>query len=193
MAPDRALKRQEQMTKYAAQKDPPVRRTDVGPPVTRTAMILARLVPLTVLPAGVWRIIMGFGVTMGFSPTAMEASDIPGWGSAWVLFLTVLSEALALLTIGLVRPWGEIVPAWVPRLGGRRIPPAAVVAPATAGGILLTFIWTFAVVRLFVATVEGFIGGTGWWVLMVSCYLPALLWGPLLLYVTYLYHRRRAL
>ena len=35
-----------------------------------------------------------------------------------------------------------------------------------------------------------------WIVVVVSlvlCYLPALLWGPLLLYVTYLYHRRRAL
>ena len=181
------------MTKYAAQKDHPVHPTDAGRPVTRTATILAHLVPLTVLPAGVWRTIMGFGFAMGFSPTAMEASDIPGWGSAWVFLLTVLSEALALLTIGLVRPWGEIVPAWVPRLGGRRIPPAAVVAPATAGGILLTFIWIFAVGRLFVAPVEEFTGGTGWWVLMVSCYLPALLWGPLLLYVTYLYHRRRAL
>ncbi len=169
-----------------------MRPADVGRPVTRTAMILAHLVPLIVLPAGVWRTFMGFGFTMGFSPATMEASDIPGWGSAWVFFLTVLSEALALLTIGLVRPWGEIVPIWVPRLGGRRISPAAVVAPATAGGILLTFIWTFAVGRLFVGTVEGFTGGTGWWVLMVSSYLPALLWGPLLLYVTYLYHRRRA-
>ena len=180
------------MTKYAAQEDRPVQRTDVGRPVTRTATILAHLVPLTVLPAGVWRSILGFGFPMGFSRAAMEASDIPGWGSAWVFFLTVFTEALALLTIGLVRPWGEVVPAWVPRLGGRRIPPAAVVAPATAGGILLIVIWGFAVGRLFVGTVEGFTGGTGWWVLLVSCYLPALLWGPLLLCVTYLYHRRRA-
>ena len=47
----------------------------------------------------------------------------------------MLTDALALLTLGLVRPWGEIVPVWVPRLGGRRIPPAAVVVPATAGGM----------------------------------------------------------
>ncbi|MEU8611686.1 hypothetical protein AB0C29_27235 [Actinoplanes sp. NPDC048791] len=154
-------------------------------------MILAHLVPLTVLPSGVWRTVLGFGFGMGFSPTALEASDIPGWGSAWVFFLTVLTEALALLTIGLVRPWGEVVPAWVPRLGGRRIPPAAVVVPATVGGILLIVIWTFAVGRLFVAEVEGFTGGNGWWVLMVSCYLPALLWGPLLLSVTYLHYRAR--
>ncbi|MEU8234648.1 hypothetical protein AB0C12_34090 [Actinoplanes sp. NPDC048967] len=157
--------------------------------MSRTAVILARLVPLTVLPSGVWRTLLGLGFGMGFSPAALQAGDIPGWGSAWAFFLTVLTEALALLTIGLVRPWGEVVPAWVPWLGGRRIPPVAVVVPATAGGLLLIVIWTFAVGRLFVTPVEEFTGGTGWWVLLVSCYLPALLWGPLLLSVTYLYYR----
>ncbi|HEX5204925.1 MAG TPA: hypothetical protein VFW27_33825 [Actinoplanes sp.] len=163
-----------------------------GRPVPRQAVILAHLVPLTVLPAGVWRSIMGFGFGLGFSADALRASHIPGWGSAWVFFLTIASEALALLTLGLVRPWGEVVPAWVPWLRGRPIPPAAVVVPAAVGGILLIAIWGFAVARLFLAGVEEFTGGTGWWVLMVGCYLPALLWGPLLLRVTYLYHRRRA-
>jgi hypothetical protein len=170
----------------------PVHRADVGRPVSRNAVVLAHLVPLTVLPAGMWRTIMGFGYGMGFSRAAMQASHIPGWGSAWVVFLTVITEALALLTLGLVRPWGEVVPGWIPRLRGRRIPPAAMVIPATIGGVLLIGIWGFAVGRLFIGHVDQFTGGTGWWVLMVGCYLPALLWGPLLLYVTYLYHRRRA-
>jgi hypothetical protein len=30
----------------------------------------------------------------------MRASHVPGCGSAWVLFLTVITEALALLTLG---------------------------------------------------------------------------------------------
>ncbi|MCF2434810.1 hypothetical protein LV779_08895 [Streptomyces thinghirensis] len=33
-----------------------------------------------------------------------------------------MSEALALLTLGLVRPWGEVVPRRVPLLGGRPVP-----------------------------------------------------------------------
>jgi hypothetical protein len=167
--------------------------TDVGRPVSRRAVVLAHLVPLTVLPAGVWRTFMGFGFPMGFSESALRTGGIPGPGSAWIFFLTVFSEALALLTLGLVRPWGEIVPAWVPRLRGRRIPPAAVVAPATAGGILLIFIWAFAITGLFNGRADEFTGGTGWWVLLVGCYLPGMLWGPLLLWVTYLYHRRRNL
>jgi hypothetical protein len=154
--------------------------------------VLAHLVPLTVLPAGIWRTTMGLGFSMGFSDAALRASDIPGWGSVWVLFLTVLSEALALLTLGLVRPWGEVVPDWVPRLRGRRIPPRAVVVPAAIGGLLLTVIWAFAINGVVHGRVEQFDGGVGWWALLVSCYLPATLWGPLLLWVTYLYHRRRS-
>jgi hypothetical protein len=36
------------------------------------------------------------------------------------------------------------------------------------------------------------IAGAGWWALVIACYAPLLLWGPLLLWVTYGYHRRRA-
>ncbi len=117
---------------------------DVGRPVPRHVVIAAHLVALTVLPAGVWRIVLGSGVTMGFTRAALEADDMPGWGTVSVVFLSLLTEGLALLTLGLVRPWGEVVPGWVPRLRGRRIPPRAVVIPATIGGVLLTAIWGFA-------------------------------------------------
>ena len=179
-------------TSLTSSPEPWCGATDVGRLIPPHAVVLAHLVPLVILPAGIWRTTMGLGFAMGFSDGVLEASDIPGWGSVWVFFLTVVSELLACLTLGLVRPWGEVVPGWVPRLAGRRIPPRAVVVPAAAGGVLLTLIWTFAIVGLMDGRVDGFDGGTGWWVLMVSCYLPALLWGPLLLCVTYLYHRRRS-
>jgi hypothetical protein len=158
---------------------------------TNKAVLLAHLVPLTVLPAGIWRTFLGLGFPMGFSEATLRASDIPGRGSVWVFFLTVFSEAVALLTLGLVRPWGEVVPGWVPRLRGRRIPPAAVVVTATAGGILLTFIWAYAMIGLFDGRPEQFTGGIGWRLLLFGCYLPGMLWGPLVLWITYLYHRRR--
>lgn len=167
---------------------------DVGRPVPRHAVIVAHLVPLTVLPSAIWRVVLATGVsTMGFEAAAVRTSgDIPGWGSVWPVFLTVLTEALALLTLGLVRPWGEIVPGWVPRLRGRRIPPTAVVVFAFVGGMLLTFIWIFALTGLLTGDVDHFTGGSGWWTLMIGCYLPAVLWGPLLIWVAFLYRRRRA-
>jgi hypothetical protein len=42
-----------------------------------------------------------------------------------------------LLTHGLARPWGEVYPRWIPRLGGRVIPTAVVVVPASLATILI--------------------------------------------------------
>ena len=168
---------------------------DVGRPVPRSDVTLAHLVALSVLPAGVWRVVLGCGVTMGFNRAALEANEMPGWGTASVVFLTVLTEGLALLTLALVRPWGEVVPRWVPRLRGRRIPRGVVVVPATIGGILLTLIWGFAFAGLLGwngSTVWDEISGTGWRSLMIGCYVPALFWGPMLLWLTRAYARRRA-
>ena len=167
---------------------------DVGRPVPRHAVIAAHLVALTVLPSGVWRVVLGSGVTLGFSRAALEADDMPGWGTVSVVFLTLLTKGLALLTLGLVRPWGEVVPGWVPRLRGRRIPPRAVVLPAAVGGVLLTAIWGFAFSGLLgfhESAVWHEISGAGWRALMIGCYVPALFWGPLLLWVTHAYARRR--
>lgn len=170
--------------------------SDVGRPVPARAVATAHAVPLTVLPAGLWRIVLGLGVPLGFSEAALEADRMPGVGTVWVVFLTLLTEALALLSLGLVRPWGEVVPGWVPSLGGRRIPPTAVVVPAVVGGVLLTVMWTFAVLGLLpvagLERVEQFTGGAGWRTLLIGCYAPALLWGPLLLWLARGYHRRRA-
>ena len=138
---------------------------------------------------GIWRILLGCGVSMGFSRTTLEAQGFPGHGTVMVVLLTVLTEALALLSLGLVRPWGEVVPAWVPWLRGRRIPPGPVVVLATTGGVLLTAIWTFALRNVFAGGLDE-VHGRGWHTLVVACYTPAVLWGPLLLLVTYLYHRR---
>ncbi len=167
---------------------------DVGRPVPRRVVIVAHLVVLTVLPAAVWRIVLGSGVTMGFTRAALDANDMPGWGTVSVVFLSLLTEGLALLTLGLVRPWGEVVPGWVPRLRGRRIPPRAVVIPATVGGVLLTVIWGYAFAGLLgthESSIWDEISGIGWRALMIGCYMPALLWGPLLLWLTLAYARRR--
>ena len=169
--------------------------SDAGRPVSARAVLAAHAVPLTVLPAGVWRIALGLGVPLGFSPAALKADDMPGWGTVWVIFLTLLTEALALLSLGLVRPWGEVVPDRVPGLARRRIPPAAVVFAGSVGGAILTVMWTFAVLGLLPVAgldrVDQFTGGAGWRALLIACYAPALLWGPIVLWLTYRYHRRR--
>jgi hypothetical protein len=157
----------------------------------RVAVVAAHLIPLVLLPSGIWRILLGCGVSMGFDRATLEEQGFPGHGTVMVVCLTLLTEALALLSLGLVRPWGEAVPNWVPRLRGRRIPRGPVVVVAATGGLLLTAIWAFALRGVFTGGLEE-VHGRGWHALVVACYTPAILWGPLLLLVTFLYYVRRS-
>ncbi|MCP2343623.1 hypothetical protein [Actinomadura rupiterrae] len=153
----------------------------------------ARAASLTALPSGLWRIALGVGVPVGFSG---ELADLykPGWMlTPYVIVLTLVAEGLAMLTMGLVRPWGEVVPSWIPFLGGRRIPPLAAAVPAALGSLAVTVIT--------------FIGAVSWadpgamgdpdaphgvaGAVMTACYAPLLAWGPLLAIVTVAYYLRR--
>jgi len=58
---------------------------------------------------------------------------------AVVIVLGAVCKGFALLSLGLVRPWGEVVPDWVPIVRGRRIPVLVAVVPAVAGAVALIF------------------------------------------------------
>lgn len=163
---------------------------DIGRPVPRAATIVAHVIPLVVLPSAVWRTVLSLGVPMGFPPAMLLADQIPGWGTVSLAVLTVLTEAFALSSYALVRPWGEVVPRWVPRLRGRRIPPWVVTAPAMLGAVLLTIIWTYALTGVINGRLDE-VSGTGWRALLIGCYAPALLWGPMLWWLALAYRRRR--
>lgn len=137
-----------------------------------------------VVPSGVWRIAVGVGVDLGWSQRQLELQQIPGAGTVYVIVLTVLSLAAAGMTVALVRPWSERFPAWFPLVGGRSIPLPLVLTVSVAGAIAVFTICVMSVVNW--DRVSGFADqpGSGWAVLMAACYLPALLWAPLLLVVT---------
>ncbi|MFC6934496.1 hypothetical protein ACFQHO_31910 [Actinomadura yumaensis] len=80
---------------------------------------VAHLVPFTVLPSGVWRIALGLGVPVGFHGELADLYHAPDWRlTPYVFALSLLAEGCALLTLGLVRPWGEVFPRWLPFVGG---------------------------------------------------------------------------
>ncbi|MCT4357113.1 hypothetical protein M5362_28765 [Streptomyces sp. Je 1-79] len=163
-------------------------------PAPRWAELAAKAALWSTVPSGLWRIPFAFGATMGFTGEALAFlhRDVPGWGSVYMVTLSVLAEVLAFLTLGLVRPWGRVVPRWVPVIGGRTVRPLAVIIPATLGALVLT--------------VGGILGVLGWnspdnmgspespqglaGVVMTLCYLPLVAWGPLLMIVTADYARR---
>ncbi|MFE2413649.1 hypothetical protein ACFXDE_35495 [Kitasatospora sp. NPDC059408] len=105
--------------------------------------------------------------------------------------LSLLAEALAFLTLGLVRPWGLVVPRWVPLLGGRRVRPLAAVVPALLGSAILTDLGATALFGGWarnLAEADSPHGVAA--VVMTLAYLPLVAWGPLLGAVAIDYARR---
>jgi hypothetical protein len=65
----------------------------------------------------------------------------------WGLLLSVGAWVGATLTLGLIRPWGEVFPRWVPVLALRRVPIAAAVVPGGLVAAVLCFTalpWLYA-------------------------------------------------
>ncbi|QHC23494.1 hypothetical protein [Streptomyces sp. GS7] len=152
----------------------------------RWAIWAAHLTTLVVLPSGLWRIAMVLGYPAGYTELGFVPFETVG-SKAWMLTLSVLCELVAFLTIGLVRPWGEVVPGWMPLVGGRRVRRMAVVVPAALGAVALTVLWA----------------NVPWWwtyphedmtptghLLVGMLYQPLVLWGPLTAAVTFSYYRR---
>ena len=111
-------------------------------PVPPWAERLAHAIPLLVLPSGLWRFAVAFGFPMGMLNDAGELAVLRGWPAIYIAVISLLSEAVALTAFGLVRPWGEVAPAWLPFIGGRPVRPMAAIAPATVGSLALMLIWT---------------------------------------------------
>lgn len=159
--------------------------TSVSAP-PRWAVWAAHLTALVVLPSGLWRIALVFGYPAGYTEAGFGPFETFG-AKVWMLTLSVLCEAAALLTIGLVRPWGEVVPRWIPLIGGRAVRPMAAVVPAAAGAVALTVMW--ANVPWWWTFPHDDMTDTGNLVVGIL-YQPLFLWGPLTAAVTMSYYRR---
>jgi hypothetical protein len=160
---------------------------------------VALLIPLTVLPSGLWRIAE---VTLGLPLTRGVDSgegDLPAWLPAefYVVVLSLVTEGLAFLAVGMVATWGEVWPRWVPFVRGRRVPPMAAIVPATLGALALTYLWPSVVIRSLTgdgwrATLLHYVGTLDWRAaVFAASYLPLVAWGPMLAAVTYAYAVRR--
>lgn len=161
------------------------------PGTPRWAVAAAYATVASVLPAGIWRTLVGVGVELGWTEEHLRLERIPGYGTLYVITLTVLSIGCAALTLGLVYPWGEVFPSWLPAVGGRRVPTLLAVGAAFLGALAVGAIVVLSILRW--DQVSGFAErpGSGWARLMVACYLPAVLWPPLLAAVAVAYWRRR--
>ncbi|MFF1272570.1 hypothetical protein ACFVZC_04000 [Streptomyces marokkonensis] len=155
------------------------------PGVPRRTVLAAHAVPLVTLPSALWRLALAAGLPVS------EISLRHTWEVLYVVCLAVVSEALALLTLGLVRPWGEIVPRWMPLLGGRRVAPLAATVPAVLGGVVLSVLLSWAFYSHSANVGPEGTGTPAQYALLLVCYVPLLAWPPLLIAVAVAYYRRR--
>ncbi|KAB2587474.1 hypothetical protein [Streptomyces arboris] len=172
--------------------------SDTERPVPRWAMRLAYALPLLLLPSCLWRLPFALHFDMGqLQEGGMPTSWGNGVGILYVLGLSVLSEAIAFLTIGLVRGWGEAAPDWIPIIGGRRVRPVAAFGTAALGGLMLTLLFTTVPIGGgreltfygIIDTVE--YSNAAWETVATVCVTPLAAWGPITLALAIAYYRRR--
>ncbi|HEX7350486.1 hypothetical protein [Brachybacterium sp.] len=103
---------------------------------------------------------------------------------AWGLALSLGAWLGVLLTIGLIRPWGEVFPRWFPLVGGRPVPVAAAAVPGFTIAALLCFA---AAPMVLGASTLGLAS-----MLEFALIFPCWFWGPMLALAVsgYVGHRR---
>jgi hypothetical protein len=76
------------------------------------------------------------GMPLGISEELFREGQESG---LWLIgaALATLAVVGALLTFGLAQRWGEVVPRWMPGLGGRQVPLALVIVPASIAAVLV--------------------------------------------------------
>ncbi|MFI7639008.1 hypothetical protein [Nonomuraea sp. NPDC049400] len=162
----------------------------VAPPPA-WARVAAHVAVASTVPSSLWRVALAVGVPLGISERELlEDYHSPGWGTLYMIGLSVLVELAAYMTMGLVRPWGEVVPRWIPFIGGKGVRPWAAVIPAAVGAAIVTLLWWSQLAVMMFVTYEEPAPHGGYRALFYACYAPLLLWGPLLAAVTVSYHRR---
>ncbi|HEX6299786.1 MAG TPA: hypothetical protein VF148_04930 [Acidimicrobiia bacterium] len=139
----------------------------------------------------VTRYAWALGIPVGITEEFLREGQAIGlwWAGA---ALATLAVGGALLTLGLIRPWGETFPRWIPIIEGRRVPPRLAIIPASLVSVLVTsaglmfirLVMTGGLTETFAFAEE-----VGWVALAPELLWP--LWGAALAAATLAYHYRR--
>ncbi|MFJ3324999.1 hypothetical protein ACIPMT_11165 [Streptomyces griseus] len=164
------------------------------PPAPRWAVRAARVAAWSTVPSGLWRVALVLGVPVGVMEREEFLAAFPDdsalIGLAYVLLIGAVAEAASYLTLGLVRPWGDVVPRRLPLVGGRPVNAGLAVLAASLGALTVTVLWWVFFFGGLLTAPGPDPGISAGEVLFVAAYAPLLLWGPLLAAVTWSYHRR---
>jgi hypothetical protein len=120
------------------------------------------------------------------NPIGFDADELraePGM-RLFGLGLGTIALAAGLVCLGLIRPWGEIWPRWVPWLAGRPVPMKAVVIP---GGIAATVLCLGSLPMITMFAAEGM----DWETIKLLLIFPFPVWGASVGLATLAYYYRR--
>lgn len=147
-----------------------------GTGITLAAAVLA-------LPYPVVRISWALGLPLGVPASAVQnAEPMLRIGEAG---LGLLAIGGGILTLGLIRPWGQTFPCWLPGLAGRPVPIWLAVVPGAWAAIIISA----AGLRLLVWTLQDPPDPSNWGASGPGLFfLP---WGLSVAAATYAYWRRR--
>lgn len=175
--------------------EPPESRVPLlVPPPPRWAVCAAHVAAWSTVPSGVWRVALVLGVPVGVMEREEFLAAFPDdsflIGMVYVLLIGAVAEAASYLTLGLVRPWGEVMPRWIPFLGGSPVDHRLAILAASLGALMVTVLWWVLFFGGLLTSPSPDPGISAGEALFVDTYAPLLLWGPLLAAVTWSYHRR---
>ncbi|GGM12587.1 hypothetical protein ACFQBY_06785 [Promicromonospora citrea] len=106
------------------------------------------------------------------TPWPQLGFDIDLSARVWGLTLSSGAWLGVVLTLGLIRPWGEVFPRWMPGLAGRRVPVAAAAVP---GGLVAATL-IFSTVPMLVMFSDQTLGQA----VLGAIVFPCWYWGPAL-------------
>ncbi|HEU0041734.1 MAG TPA: hypothetical protein VFQ15_05230 [Jiangellaceae bacterium] len=94
---------------------------------------VAAVIP-AVYAATRWTWVLGYpmGIDAEFHAEGMASGEL--WAGAWLGTFGLIGTVL---TLGLVKRWGEVFPRWMPRIGGRAVPVGLAVVPATFVSVIV--------------------------------------------------------
>jgi hypothetical protein len=110
------------------------------------------------------------GIPLGITDELLREGQESGMWLAGAALATV-SVGGALLTLGLIQPWGETFPDWIPFLGGKRVPLALAVIPASLISILIISAGVMFIRLALTGVFDQFFGPGN-----PATYAPELLW-----------------
>ncbi|MEV7523516.1 hypothetical protein [Streptomyces sp. NPDC091371] len=139
----------------------------------------AHAIALCAVPSGLWRIAMASGVYVGYSDQVLrDVFDIPGWGIAYVVGLSVIGELAALFPLLLVSE------RWRP------LRPRTLSALAWAGSALLVVVALWQVVVAFTVESQTYMSSGPAQTVWAFVFAPLLAIPALMTAVTWSYAKR---